>query len=110
MFCFLGGNCPNYKLKDEKIWDQPKEIENYLNVLKVTHSTEIMSHYSNMTDSWEKMATMVTDIWFACPNLEVGERLKNEMLEGGNVYFYRFCLADNTLNDMTLGIVVFSLN
>jgi hypothetical protein len=110
MFCFLGGNCPTYDLKGEQIWEEPNAIENYLNFVDKEYRNAIMKHYNiNMRDNWEKMATMVTDIWFACPNLEVGERLKNEMLEGGNVYFYRFCLVNNTLNDMTLGIVVFSL-
>ena len=105
MFCFLGGNSPaqtTYKLKDETDWTQPKAVENFLKILEENHRTKIMNHYSNMSNSWEKIATMLTEVWFTCPNLEVGEKLKNEMSEGGNIYFYRLSSADNTL-----GIVVF---
>jgi hypothetical protein len=94
-------------LREETDWTQPKAVENFLKFLDEKHRNAIMNHYINMMDSWKKIATMVTDIWFSCPNLEVGKRLKTE---GGNVYFYCLSFADNTLADMPLGIIVFSFN
>jgi hypothetical protein len=96
-------------LRDETDWTQPKAVANFLKILDENNQNAIMNQYSNMRNSWKKIATMLTDIWFACPNLEVGKRLMTEMSEGGNVYFYRLGFADDTLADLPLGIVVFSL-
>ncbi len=64
----------------------------------------IMERYKdNVTDNWKKITTILTDIWFVCPNLEVGERLSKEMLEGGSVYFYHYNFPNDNLADMTLG-------
>jgi hypothetical protein len=74
----------------------------------------ILERYNDKSgDNWKKITTMLTDIWFACPNLEVGKQLEIKMLEEGSyghVYFYHHNIPNNTLAYMTLGKVISCLN
>jgi hypothetical protein len=89
-------------------------MEGMLKIFTENNLKPILERYNDKSgDNWKKITTMLTDIWFACPNLEVGKQLEIKMLEEGNegyVYFYRHNFPNNTLANMTLGKSTCSLN